>query len=244
MDDWKKIVQISLLLGMLAVGLRVYFIFRERNAPMAPRAHPATSGRQATADDYTYLRQMHPESPRDIAALLGKTVWINAADQLPYFPVIGTRVDYAHQVGLLRGATPLAITGMIQQVAPRSVVTRVPNGDKQALIAFTLPGDAKTYATPLGYLQSGEWHFIADQSLFYDDPHRLYSWTPQQWQAISSHTVIAGMTEQQAGLALGQVMTTDSQTSGDRTVHYDNLGHRVDVTFVGNHATRVSPDAQ
>jgi hypothetical protein len=27
-------------------------------------------------------------------------------------------------------------------------------------------------------------------------------------------------------------------------VHYDNLGHRVDVTFVGNHATRVSPDAQ
>jgi hypothetical protein len=49
------------------------------------------------------------------------------------------------------------------------------------------------------------------------------------------------MTEQQVGLALGQVMTTDSQTLGDRAVHYNNLGHPVDVTFVNNHATAVTP---
>lgn len=240
MDDWKKIVQVTLLLGILAGGLRVYFIYRERHAPMATRTPPVPAGRQATVDDYTYLRQMHAESPRDIAALLGKTVWINAADQLPYFPVTGTHVDYAHQVGVLRGATPLAVVGMIQQTAPHSLTTRVPNGDKQVLIAFTLPNDTKTYATPLGYHDNGEWKFIADQTLFYDDPHRLYSWSPQMWQAISSHTAIVGMTEQQAGLALGQVMTTDSQAIGDRAVHYDNLGHPVDVTFVNNHATQVS----
>jgi hypothetical protein len=241
MEDWKKITQAILLLGIVAVGVRVYFIYQERHAPAVIK-HTAddSGGYQPTADDYTYLKQLHPESPKDIATLLGKTVWTQVADQLPYFPVQGTHVDYAHQVGVLRGATPLAVTGMIQQVAPRSVVTRVPNGDKQVLIAFNLPNDTKTYAAPVGYHDMSGWTFIADQAFFYDDPHTLYSWSPKTWQAIDGHTAIVGMTEQQAGLALGQVESTDSQSMGDRTVHYDNLGHPVDVTFVKNHAKTVT----
>lgn len=241
MDDWKKVIQIVLVLGFLAVGVRLYFVYRERHEPMVKKSQPEAAGYKPTADDYTYIRQLHPESPADIAVLLGTTVWTNVADQLPYFPVVNKHVDYAHQVGVLRGATPLAVIGMIQQVPPKSLVTRVPNGNKQVLIAFTLPNDNNMYATPVGYEQGGEWTFIADQSFFYDDPHRLYSWSPKQWAAIESHTVIVGMTEQQVGLALGQIETTESQQVGDRTVHYDNLGHPVDVTFVNNHATVVTP---
>jgi hypothetical protein len=242
MDQGKKLVAILLALGVLIVGVRFYFIYQERHAPaVTPHREAPANGYQPTADDYTYLRQIHPESPKDIAELMGKTVWVQAADQLPCFPVVARHVDYAHNLGVLRGGTPLAVVGMIQQVPPHSLTTRVPNGDKQVLIAFTLPNDTKTYATPLGWHEGGDWHFIADQVLFYDDPHRLYSWSPKIWDAIDSHTVIPGMTEQQAGLAVGQVMTTDSQQMGDRTIHYDNLGHPVDVTFEKNHATSINP---
>ena len=247
MEDWKKVVQASLVLGIVAVGIRAYFVYQERHAPMVTKSTAENAGGyHPTADDYTYLRQLHPESPKDIATLLGKTVWTQIADQLPYFPVQGTRVDYAHQVGVLRGATPLAVTGMIQQVEPHGIVTRVPAGDKQVLVAFRLPntpGDTKTYAVPVGYHDASGWTFLADQCFFYDDPHGLYSWSPATWEAIESHVAVKGMTEQQAGLALGQVETSDSQAMGDREVHYDNLGHPVDVTFVKNHATVVAPQA-
>jgi hypothetical protein len=244
MDNWKKLLPISLLIGLALIGLRVYFVIQERNAPVVvKKSAEAEGGYHVTEDDYVFLKQLHPESPKDLAELLGKTVWTQAADQLPYFAVSGKTVDYAHQVGVLRGAAPLAVVGIIQQVAPRSVVTRVPNGSKQVLLAYHLPNDSKTYATPFGYLNEGTWTFVADQSLFYDDPHQLYSWSPKTWSAIESHTAIPSMTEQQAGLALGQIMTSDGTTIGDRTVHFDNLGHPVDVTFVKNHATTVTPEA-
>jgi hypothetical protein len=242
MEDWKKITQVILVLGVLAVGLRVYFIYRERHEPMVVKKAADTGGYQPTVDDYTYLKQMHPEAPKDLLPLVGQTVWANIADQLPYFPVSGKTVNYSKQVGVLRGATPLAVKGVLTQAVPHSLVTRVPNGEKQVLLAFTLPASAtQVYAVPVGYQQAGSWTFIADQALFYDDPHRLYSWSPKIWQAIESHQAIVGMTEQQAGLALGQVQQSDSTTFGDRTVHFDNLGHPVDVTFVKNHATAVTP---
>lgn len=243
MDNWKKIVPISLLVGLLLIGVRVYFIIRERNAPIVkPQPAADAGGYHVTEDDYVYLRKLHPETPKDLAGLLGKTVWVNASDQLPYFPVKGTHVDYSHLVGVLRGATPLAITGMIQQVAPKSVVTRVPNGEKQLLLAYTLPNDKQTYATPFGYFHDGSWTFIADSSLFYDDPHTLYSWSPKTWAAIDSHTAIVGMTEQQAGLALGQIVVSGSQDIGERSVRFENLGKPVSVRFEKNHAVSVTPE--
>ena len=248
MGEYKKVIQVLLLLGILAVGLRTYFIYRERHAPVA--IHRATEDYGPTAvDDLTYLRQLHPEVPKDFNVLLGKTVWVNIADQLPYFPVIGSHVDYAHQVGVLRGATPLGIGAVLQQSAPHTLATHVPNGDKQVLLGFKFvadahhPSDGKIYAVPVGYQQAGAWTFIADSAFFYDDPHGLYSWSGKQWEAIDTHTAIPGMTEQQVGLALGQIQTSDSQTVGDRTVHYDNLGHPVDVTFAKGHATTVTPVA-
>jgi len=241
MGDYKKIIQAVLLLGILAIGLRVYFLWRERHTPTTMPQQREPAGYKPTADDYTYLRQIHPEVPKDFEVLLGKTIWTSIADQLPYFPVIGSHADYAQQVGVLRGAAPLAVGAILQQVAPHSLITRIPNGDKQVLLAFKLPNDGKIYAVPVGYHQADGWTFIADQAFFYDDPHSLYSWNDKQWQAIESHTAIPGMTEQQVGLALGQVETSDSQTIGDRTVHYDNLGHPVDVVFVKGHATTVTP---
>jgi hypothetical protein len=240
MEDWKKITQVILVLGLIAVGLRIYFVYQDRHQPMAKKP-VATDGYQPTADDYTYLKQMHPEAPKDLLPLVNQTVWMNIADQLPYFPVQGKTVEYSKQVGVLRGATPLAVHGVLTQAPPHSLVTRVPNGEKQVLLAFTLPNNTQVYAVPVGYQQSGSWTFLADQAFFYDDPHRLYSWSPKIWGAIESHQALVGMTEQQTGLALGQVQQTGSSAFGDRTVNYDNLGHPVEVTFVKNHATSVTP---
>lgn len=247
MGEYKKVIQALLLLGILAVGLRAYFIYRERHTPAVMPHTADEGGYKPTADDYTYLRQLHPEVPKDFDVLLGKTIWVNIADQLPYFPVIGSHVDYAHQAGVLRGATPLGVGAVLQQSPPNTLVTRVPNGTKQVLLGFKFvadtnhQSDGKIYAVPVGYQQAGEWTFLADQAFFYDDPHGLYSWSGKQWQAIDTHTALPGMTEQQVGLALGQVQTSDSQTIGDRTVHYDNLGHPVDVKFSKGHATTVTP---
>ncbi len=241
MDDWKKIVQVMLAIGIVAVGIRLYMVYRERHEPVAPPRPAETSGYTPTVDDYVYLKQIHPEKPEDLKPLIGTTVWMQIADQLPYFPATGTRVDYTRQVGVLRGATPLNVTGVVQAKAPASVITRVPNGDRQVLLTFTTPAQQGTFAVPMGYEQAGEWKILADQALFYEDPHTLYKWPPQTWQAIAQHNALKGMTEEQAGLALGQIETSDGQIMGDRTVHYDNLGHPVDVTFVKGHATSVTP---
>ncbi len=141
--------------------------------------------------------------------MVGKTVWVSAGGQMDYYPYAAHRANYAKTVGTLLGAEPLVIKDAFEQVAPKSATFRIPGGDKQVLLAFTMPKSAdpaKEYAVPVGYRQGGEYTFYTDEIFFYDDPHELYNhWGPQVWQAVDAHQVILGMNERQVQLSLGQV---------------------------------------
>jgi len=230
---------------LLVGGIRVGMIYHERNAPLAVPA-AANANAVADKDDLVYLKHERPSSLADAKQLVGTTVWVSAGGQLDYYPCVGHRADYAKSVGTLLGAEPLAVQDAFEQVAPASAIFRIKGGDRQVLLAFTMPKSAdpkKLYAVPVGYRQGSDYTFSSDAVFFYDDPHELYKhWGPKVWQAVDTHTVILGMNERQVGLALGQVSKSTSDDYGNRMVVFDNLGHALAVTFVKNQVTAFRAD--
>lgn len=229
---------------LLAVGGELLYLHHERNKPWTPPTQ-ADNG-PTDPDDLVFLKKKHPSDMSDLKDLYGKTVWVQAGGQMTYFPSTGHHADYSKPAGTLLGAEPLAIQDGFEQVAPKNAETRVPTGDRQVLLAFTMPKSPdpkKVYAVPVGVQQSNEFTFFTDDMFFYDDPHQLYNyWSPQIWQAIDSHQVIQGMNERQVGLSLGQMAKSESEEVGNRVVVFNNDNHPIAVTFVKNHVTAFHPD--
>jgi hypothetical protein len=201
---------------------------------------------KADPDDLVFLKKERPSNLAELKQLDGTTVWVSAGGQLDYYPYAAHHADYAKTVGTLLGAEPLAIKEAFEQVAPKSATFRIPGGDKQVLLAFTMPKSAdptKEYAAPVGYKENGDYTFYTDELFFYVDPHELYKhWGPTIWQAVDSHQVLLGMNERQVQLSLGQVFQSVSKEYGNRLVVYSNLGKPMAVTFVNNHVTAFRPD--
>jgi hypothetical protein len=225
---------------VLAVGVRVGLIYRERNAP----AVQAPVVREKIADDdLVFLKKKRPDAMKDIKELVGNTVWVSAGGQLDYYPVAGHAAQYGKSAGTLLGAEPLVIKDAFEQVAPKSATFRIPGGDKQVLLVFTKPSETKQYAVPVGYRQDGQYTFYTDEIFFYDDPHALYKhWGPEIWKAVDTHQVILGMNERQVELALGQVSKSTSNDYGNRMVVFANMGKPMAVTFVKNKVTAFRAD--
>jgi hypothetical protein len=225
---------------VLAIGVRVGLIYRERNAPVTVKA-PVRE--RIADDDLVFLKQKRQSSIKDMKDLVGTTVWVSAGGQLDYYPYAGHSANYGKVAGTLLGAEPLMVKDFVEQVAPKSGTVRIPGGDKQVLLVFTKPNDAKLYAVPMGYRQAGQYTFYADEILFYDDPHELYKhWGPEIWKAVDSHTVILGMNERQVELSLGQVSKSTSKDYGNRMVVFANLGKPMAVTFEKNKVTAFRED--
>jgi hypothetical protein len=226
---------------VLAVGVRVGLIYRERNAP--DKAPKPAAREVIPEDDLVYLKQKHPSSLADVKELKGSTVWVSAGGQLEFYSYVGHTAQYGKSAGTLLGAEPLVVKDMVEQVAPKSATFRIPAGDKQVLMVFTRPDDAKEYAVPVGYRQGKDYTFYTDEILFYDDPHELYKhWGPEIWKAVDAHQVVLGMNERQVELSLGQVSKSTSQTYGNRMVVFANLGKPMAVTFVNNKVTAFRAD--
>ncbi len=247
MENGKKAALGATVVALLAVGIRVGLIYRERNAPAAPVA--ATQQAKLPDDAYVFLKKKRPSSMADLKELVGTTVWVSAGGQMDFYPVTGGHADYGKKAGTLLGAEPLAIDGAIEQVAPKAATFRVPGGDRQVLLTFKRPpsvqgpGDgAKEFAVPVGYREGGQYTFSTDEIFFYEDPHGLYKhWGAPVWDAIDHHKAILGMSESQVQMALGQVSDSVSQEYGNRRVMYSNLGHPMDVIFVKDKATAIMP---
>jgi hypothetical protein len=226
---------------VLAVGVRVGLIYRERNAP--DKALKPAAREVIPEDDLVYLKLKHPSSLADVKELKGSTVWVSAGGQLEFYPYTGRTAQYGKSAGTLLGAEPLVVKDMVEQVAPKSASSRIPAGDKQVLMVFTRPDDSKEYAVPVGYRQGKDYTFYTDEILFYDDPHELYKhWGPEIWKAVDAHQVVLGMNERQVELSLGQVSKSTSQTYGNRMVVFANLGKPMAVTFVNNKVTAFRAD--
>jgi hypothetical protein len=232
------------LLVLVVAGVRVGMIYRERHAPEKPVTAPVRE--KIADDDLVFLKKKRQSSMADARELNGSSLWISAGGQMDYYPATGKRVDYTKTLGTLLGAQKLEVKDFVEQVAPKSATHRVPGGDRQVVMLFTLPGSdapTKVYGVPVGYHESGQYTFYLDEIFFYDDPHELYKhWGPEIWKAIHSHQVILGMSERETQLALGQVSKSVSNDYGNRMVVYANLGKPLAVTFVNNKATAFRPD--
>jgi hypothetical protein len=244
-ENGKKAAIGATVLLIAVVGIRVGLLVHQRHVDeTAVAVAPVES--KANPDDLVFLKQMRPDSMKDIKDLVGKTLWVSAGGQMDYYLYAGHKANYAKSEGILLGADPLIVKDAIEQVAPKSATFRIPGGDRQVLLVFTLPKSAKPdtlYAVPVGYQQDSAYTFEMDEIFFYDDPHVLYKhWSADQWAAIDAHKVIPGMNERQVELALGQVSKSESQTYGNRTVTFDDQGHPVDVTFANDKATNIRPD--
>jgi hypothetical protein len=243
MTTGKKVAIAITAAMVLAVAIELVYLHHERNSP-GTQVAPDEYGK-VDPDELVFLKKERPSSMADLKDLFGRTVWVSAAGQMDYYPAAGRHADYAKAAGTLLGAEPLAIKDAFEQVAPKSATFRIPGGDKQVLLAFTMPKSAdpaKEYAVAVGYQKGRDYTFYTDDIFFYDDPHGLYNnWGPKVWQAIDAHQVILGMKERQVQLSLGQVSQNSSQDYGNRTVLYSNVGHPMSVTFVDNHVTAFQP---
>jgi len=245
MTSQQKVALGGTLVVLLVGTIRIGLIYHERNAPVAAPA-AANVNTLADKDDLVYLRRERPSSLADEKQLVSKTVWVSAGGQLDYYACSGKHADYAKSVGTLLGAEPLLVQNAFEQVAPKSATFRIKGGDRQVLLAFTMPksSDAKKlYAVPVGYREGSDYTFSSDDVFFYDDPHQLFQhWGEKIWQAVDAHKVILGMNERQVGLSLGQVSRSMSDNYGNRMVVYDNLGQAMAVTFVKDHVTSFRAD--
>lgn len=235
-------------LFLLAIGGQILYL-HHRNVvdENAPAVTKTTSEPKIDQDDLVFLRKERPDSPKDERALIGKTIWVSAGDQMDYYKDTGNHVDYAKPVGTLKGAEPLIVRGVFEQVAPKTgpAVARISAGEKHVLLAFTMPksDDPKQlYAVPVGHLINGSYEFMTDEIFFYDDPHILYKhWGPEVWAHVDKHECVVGMTENQCMMALGQVIDPHGDTPGNRSVTYNNGGHPITAEFENGKATKVTP---
>ncbi|MCU1318843.1 MAG: hypothetical protein JWP98_361, partial [Edaphobacter sp.] len=137
---------------VLAIGVRVGLIYRERNKPMVIKA---PEREKIADDDLVFLKQKRPSSIKDVKELVGSTVWVSAGGQLDFYPYGGHQANYGKAAGTLLGAEPVVVKDFVEQVAPKSATYRIPGGDKQVLMVFARPNDKKEYAVPMGYRQAG-----------------------------------------------------------------------------------------
>ena len=137
MNTGLKIGLGGLGLLILAGGGEVLYL-HHRNAE--DQKQPAEVFSKTDPDDMaTYaLKHEHPMSLKDEKDLKGRDLWMSAGGQMDYYSYSG-HVDYAHSAGVLLGAQKILVKDAVEQVAPKTAAFRIPQGDRQVLLVFTLP---------------------------------------------------------------------------------------------------------
>lgn len=241
MKTWHKIGILTLLV-LIVAGIRIYFVWRERNTPVVTQKK-AYQDWAPNADEVVPVRKMYIDDLKSAKALVDKPVWMKAGFQLPYFPYTGHRIDFSHKVGVLPSIQKLDVKDIVEQAATLEVDDRIPHGSKQIFIVFQKPGDQKDYAAAIGYAKGTDLTFYCDDLFYYDDPHTMYKhWPADIWQAVDAHQAKAGMNEFQTTMALGQIQQSSSSDLGNRTVHYNTDGKQWTVSFVKDKATEVKQE--
>jgi hypothetical protein len=240
MKLWQKISLITLAVLLIA-GARVYFVWKARQDPGVFKKGP--EAKPLTQDELAVMTQYYFASFDQARQLEGKPVWIKAGYSLPYYPYTGGKVEFAKRAGVLPGDEKLSVSKLVKAVAPAKEDNRVPHGTKQYFIVFTIDGpDAQpgTFATPIGFADGAQETLFCDLLFYYEDPKTIYDHWPQPvWDAIAKHTPTVGMTENQARMAAGILIESDSTRLGDRTATYDEGNKKWTVTFVKGVATQV-----
>ncbi len=252
MTTGAKIAAASVAALVVAIGGELLYMHHrnttDANAPVQQRG---VYEKGAISDDDTVLyslKHLRPDSLKDIRELVGKDVWVSAGGQMDFYRDTANHVNFNSMVGTLAGAEDLHVKAIFEQTAPTGgrAQSRLGPAQKYVMLAFTQPKESDPdtlYAFPIGIYKSDGYTFYSDQVLFYDDPHLLYKhWGPQMWSVIDKHGTMLGMSENQAMMSMGQVITPHGDKIGDRSVTYDNNGQPVNIDFVGNKAVKITPE--
>ena len=241
--DWRKRLQIILIIGILLVIARTAYIFYERRQPLP---QPKQEAYSSNLDDYVTPPKIFPYDLKSAEKQLdGKTVWVKVGNAVPYYRYnSASRTAELRQAGLMQPLKKLEIKDVVLQKMPTSVKEgQVAVVQKQVLAVFAMPGEQGTFAAPIGTAVGDDFNFTANDVLFFADPHQLYKhWPPDIWNAIDQHQAKVGMNELQAGFALGTSANVSSGDYGNRTIEYTNNDNPVKVTFENNRATSVEPE--
>ena len=241
MKTWQKLALI-VVPAILIAGIGIWRINVARNRPgIVPHAAQET---HLSDEQMVQPRKLYIDDLKSAKDLIGKPVWIEAGYELDYFPYAAHQVNFAHKAGVLPSVQRLDIRDIVLAKFPANLATRIPRGTEQAFAVFTMPGDAKEYATAIGTMQGADSTWYCDTVFYYDDPHQMYNfWPADLWQAIDQHQPKQGMTELETAMALGVMQQSDSSNYGNRTVHYDAGGKHWEVTFANDKATQIQQDA-
>lgn len=240
MKTWQKFALI-IVPAILLAAIGIWRINVARNRPgVVP--HPVVE-RHLSDEQMVQPRKLYIDDLKSAKDLIGKPVWVQAGYELDYYPYTAHHVDFARKVGVLPSVQRLDIRDIVTEKVPASVEMRIPRGTSTAFAVFTMPGDAKEYATAIGTIQGADSTYYCDNIFYYDDPHQMYTfWPPDLWQAIEQHQPKAGMTELETAMALGVMQQSDSSNYGNRTVEYNAGGKHWSVTFENDKATQVQQE--
>ncbi len=237
MKNWQKAALITLVTLTIG-GIYVFSVFwNRRNPGVVPDRGPE---QHETMDDVAVVRMMFITTFENAEKLQGTSIWMKNGYTMPYYPYEGGRIVFARRVGVIPSAQHLEIKKIIKAVPPAQVDDGIDHGTRQVFAVFALPGSASLYATVIGAVDGGQEQYFCDVLFYYDDPHTIYdNWPKNVWAAIDAHQVIAGMSELQTRMSIGQEQHGDGSGEGNRTVTYDQAGKQWTVTFVNNHAASI-----
>ena len=237
MKNWQKALIITLITLTIG-GVYLFIVFEKRRNPgVAQQTNPEQA---LTPDDVAVVRMMFPTSFDDVLKLQNTSVWMKNGYTMPYFPFEAGRIDFAKSAGVIPSAQRLDIKKVIKAATPATVDDGISHGSRQVFAVFALPGGASLYATAIGVIDGSQEEYFSDVLFFYDDPHTIYdNWPKNVWAAIDAHQVLAGMSELQTRMSIGQKTQSDGSSEGNRTVTYDQAGKQWTITFVDNKATTI-----
>lgn len=228
---------------VVLAALRTAYVFYERRQPLPAEKKETYS---TNLDDYVTLPKVYPFDLNSAKKeLVGKTVWVRAGNVIPYYRYDKTAhaADLGHRAGLLPPLEKLQIVDVILQKTPTSLAAgQVAVVQKQFLAVLAKAGEQGSSAAPIGTAIGDDFRFTANDVFFFADPHELYKhWPPEVWKAIDQRQAKPGMSELQAGFALGTAGSVSTGDYGNRSIEYSNNGNSVKVTFEKNRAVSVEP---
>lgn len=241
--ELKKRLGITVAIFVVLGGAEIGYLTYSRRDTGTPKkkAEPTYSSNQ---DDYVTPKKIFPYNLDSAKKeLAGKPAWAKPGTQTPFYHYdpAGHSVNFSHQAGLL---PPLARLQIEDVVLQRKPVTLKPGQvavvQKEIMAVFQKGGELGRFAVSIGANTGDDYTFIANDLLFFDDPHELYKhWPAEIWSAIDKHEAAVGMSELQASFALG-IGSSDSEKYGDRTIEFANAGQPVTVAFEKNKAVKVT----
>jgi hypothetical protein len=239
-SEAKKWIQVALIAALAVATLRAGYIFYQRHEDLvaAEKLKRAADKGYSNPDYYVNPKKLYPYDLKTAKQLTRQPVWVKEGYRYTYYSYDAARkkVDFEHEVGLLRP---------IEQLAIKDVVTATLRGEGQRpQVVAVFEKEGNSYAVPIGFEADGQYTIYSDEMFYVQDPRELYKhWPPDVWQAVEQHEVKPGMNELQADFAIGMGVPDAGDTSYEKTVHYPNGGRPLVIVYHDGKAAEIKADS-